>query len=406
MYAVVRQKIVICCAALVALVWSASVRAQVLPTIKLPSDASVPAEAAATLGAKEGQQRVVVLKDGGVLVGELRQEGDRYFLKRGSVEMQLRAESLLLVAASIEDAYQQRRTAMAQGSAPAHLELAAWCLRYNLLAQAAAELAAAEQLEPENGRRLLLERRLASMRDRAQNPVTVEPPPAATPEAEIAPLEAALVQVQTGLSELRPGVVEHFTRRVQPVLVNNCTATGCHQVGGKQDFQLDRAILHGLANRRSTTRNLTATLELVDRKDPMQSPLLTVPRERHGGMDRPVFGPRQEAALRHLVQWVHIVSGPSLPAERQTLGADGVQMASAEDAGKAALASPVTRADGTSVEDASQKETPLEVGDAEYEPLAPRPSQYGGQLERWTPRDEFDPEIFNRQNARSAGAKE
>ena len=121
---------------------------------------------------------------------------------------------------------------------------------------------------------------------------------------------------QTSIGDLPEAAIERFTRKVQPVLVNNCTTSGCHQPGGTQKFQLDRAILHGMANRRSTMHNLAATLELVDRERPQLSPLLTMPREAHGGMEEPVFGPRQEQAFRHLVEWVALVTN-AVTAERE-----------------------------------------------------------------------------------------
>ena len=105
-------------------------------------------------------------------------------------------------------------------------------------------------------------------------------------------------------------MLELFTRKVQPVLVNNCTASKCHQPGGRQSFQLDRALLRGEANRRTTMQNLSATLALVDRAHPEVSPLLTVPRQTHGGMTGPVFGPRQEQAFKHLADWVALVAPP------------------------------------------------------------------------------------------------
>ena len=67
-------------------------------------------------------------------------------------------------------------------------------------------------------------------------------------------------------------------------------------------------MLHGLSNRRITLRNLVATLELVDRDAPQQSELLSIPRRSHGGMDRPILGPRQESQLTQLFDWVGLVT--------------------------------------------------------------------------------------------------
>jgi hypothetical protein len=129
----------------------------------------------------------------------------------------------------------------------------------------------------------------------------------ARPQAKATSSQPVAPQKSAPVGDLPDGVVELFTRRVQPVLVNSCTAAACHQAGGKQSFQLDRAILRGESNRRTTMRNLEAALALIDREHPDLSPLLTIPRRTHGGMSGPIYGPRQEAAYRHLVDWVALV---------------------------------------------------------------------------------------------------
>jgi hypothetical protein len=196
-------------------------------------------------------------------------------------------------------------------------------LRYNLFDHAASELAAAQRIEPHNRVMVRLNRRLALARDRANHA------PAELATAHLQPPEIGRAPQAARTDELPAGAVELFTRRVQPVLVNSCTTAGCHQPGGEQQFQLDRSLLHGMANRRSTTRNLAATLELVNRQQPQLSLLLTVPREAHGGMDRPIFGPRQDAALRHLVDWVAMITTTSPPPDDE-LPADAVRPAAAE----------------------------------------------------------------------------
>jgi hypothetical protein len=287
--------------------------------------------------------------------------------------------NLMLVAKSLEDAYQQRRARMQQPTAEAHLELADWCLQNGLLSQAQQELADARTLDARSGKLLMLERRLALANERqTKQPVA----PTEDNSHQIVLLSA---ESQTAVSELPPSAVERFTRKVQPVLVNNCTTIGCHEAGGKQKFQLDRAILRGLSNRRSTMNNLAATLELIDRERPQLSPLLTVPRITHGGMKQPVFGPRHEQAFRHLEDWVALVT-------KKTAKRPPAKNAKDSAAGDAEQALYQETSPDNSDDDSSA------VGDVIADRLPSQQIRYGAQLQRWQPRDPFDPEIFNRQN--------
>jgi hypothetical protein len=219
-----------------------------------------------------------------------------------------------------------------------------------------------------------LERRLA---------VANEPKPQQSAQAASTPHDDnqskdELRELESLVSELPPGVVERFTRKVQPLLVNSCTTSGCHQAASQQDFQLDRAVLHGLSNRRITLRNLVATLALVDRDAPQQSDLLSIPRRTHGGMERPIFGPRQEVQLKQLVDWVGLVTETGVAAEPIAVLPDDAAVPNQ-------LLEPLGR-----------RGTPSRFGDPP-QPLRPKAEvKFGAEIKPWQPKDEFDPEIFNR----------
>jgi hypothetical protein len=184
---------------------------------------------------------------------------------------------------------------------------------------------------------------------------------------------------------------------VQPLLVNSCTAAGCHQVGGKQNFQLDRAVLHGLANRRITLRNLMATLELVDKSSPRDSELVEIPRRVHGGLDHPVFGPRQDAQLEQLVDWADLVAGLSegeLPHAKPAAIAASTRSTKPAEA-TSDLDLPPSRFLDRSIATAN-------FDDAKQDPLPKSRLKFGADIKSWQPKDEFDPEIFNRFAAKAA----
>jgi hypothetical protein len=349
----------------------------------------------AARGTNDDRSRIVVLHDGGVLIGDIVREGEAYVVTRAGGQIRVPASRVLVVCASLEEAYDYHRRQMARPTAQAHLALADWCLRFGLVAQASRELSDAKRLDGAHPRLVLLERRLANA-EREERSISKSEPSEAAAGGSSRRGEPAGPQNLATLSEVPAVVVERFTRRVQPILVNNCSASGCHQAGGEQQFQLDRALLHGLANRRSTMNNLAAALALVDREQPQLSPLLTVPRQSHGGMREPVFGPRQVQAFNHVVEWIALVTQADAAAhdpKESTVDADS--LASSE-----ALVAPENEASGSPGTALERYGDLLPVGYDEAGAM-PAPTwprlRFGARLQPWQPRDPFDPEIFNRQ---------
>jgi hypothetical protein len=199
-------------------------------------------------------------------------------------------------------------------------------------------------------------------------------------------------------------VVERFTRKVQSVLVNNCTTSGCHLPGGPQKFQLDRALLHGLANRRTTLKNLNAALALVNRRQPQLSPLLTVPSRVHGGMREPMNSPRQQQAYCQLVDWVTLVS------QSQPGGADVAhpmaEYSDVDDRNEQQKlivdhsVSPVLRT-SDAIDARRETDRAAAPGRDAGQPRSKK-IQFGARIQPWKPRDPFDAEIFNRGTKRQA----
>ena len=342
--------------------------------------------AAAQSTLRDGQSGVLLLQDGGVLTGQITRAADWYIVGRAGGQMQIAAARVLFVGSSLHEAYDYRRQHLSRDSAGSHLALAEWCLRYNLVDEAGTELVAARNSEPDNPKLALLNRRLTAAKERP-NPAPSPASPTNSPPAAAGQSDPPRVT-----PDLPSGVVELFTRKVQPVLVNNCTASKCHQPGGSQAFQLNRGWLRGEANRRNTMQNLSATLALVDREHPETSPLLTVPRQTHGGMNGPVFGARQEQAFKHLADWVALVA-PAKPAAEPAPNA-------AEQPPAPALSQPTAEA-APIVDSAVQPAAAIE--EPPMESLRPpHRLKYGVAGQKWQPRDAFDPEIFNRRQRATA----
>src|SRR4051812_10191416 len=353
--------------------------------------------------------RYLMLQDGGLVEGRITPAADRYIVARLGGQMQVAKSRVTFTCRTLEEAYAHRREQINDQKPEPHLALAEWCLRYGLLDSAEPELAEARRLESDHPRLALLERRLERMRSQ----------PAATPKvttpskAHVANANEPAIKSSATI-DLPDGVVVRFTRKVQPILVNSCTASACHQPGGRQSFQLDRAILRGEANRRSTMHNLEATLALVDRESPEQSPLLVIGRKKHGGMAGPIFGPRQEQAFKHVTDWVALVAPPAKPVEgEETIEEAPAAVLQAEPrkaTSQLSIADTKTVKRDVASNDKRGHRTPVTpkvaaspvkeaVALENEEPRTlrqPHHLLYGGHVEPWRPRDAFDPEIFNR----------
>jgi hypothetical protein len=323
-----------------------------------------------------GSEGVLLVRGGGVLEGTITRVDDRYHVARTGVELDVAADRVTLVCSTLEEAYLRQREQLPLDSAEAHLGLAEWCLRYDLVSQAEQELADVRRLDPRLPKLSLVERSLQS----ATLSAAVRVHSTAQNERHRERATDEMRKLEAAVADLPPGVVERFARKVQPLLVNNCTTTGCHQPTGEQEFQLDRAIVHGLSNRRTTLRNLTAALQLVDRNRPHASPLLAIPRQSHGGMRRPIFGPRQEDQLRQLTDWVAQITDAAIAEPLATATAE--QASFAEENRPRPVTSAVRRA-------AFETEAPT---------LRPKqPLRVGVEIRPWQPKDPFDPAIFHRQ---------
>lgn len=340
--------------------------------------------------AAEAAQQLVVLRNGNVLRGTVEKGGDHWRVVSAGTELHVRTAEVDFLCQSIEAAYAEYRTRLAPPSAIGHLQLAAWCVRHELWGAAQVELAAARTLEPNHPRLAILEQTAAHLQQVAESK-----PPTPAPLAE----KSRDAVVQTGLNaeqvtELPERALEDFTRRVQPILVNNCTTSGCHRAGGPQQFQLNRDLLHGMANRRSTMRNLAATLNLVNVEIPHESDLLARARAPHAGMETPPLPVHQRELHKRLEEWVLLVSGQESP---EPAAPDATVQLSAVGAGQSAKTVPTNAPALPEIDD---KVIPAKFNEEALSAAsAPKPLRVGVRLKAWSPRDEFDPEIFNRRQA-------
>ncbi len=111
-------------------------------------------------GGAPGTQGLVLLRNGSVIEGTIRRVNGGYAIRVSHGEIAVAESQIDAVCSTINEAYQHRRNRLPVGDTKAHLELALWCLRYQLVDEAKAEIEAAAALSPQHPMLPLLRRRL------------------------------------------------------------------------------------------------------------------------------------------------------------------------------------------------------------------------------------------------------
>ncbi len=327
----------------------------------------------------------IQLQNGNVVFAELHPEGDRVRITGEGSEWYLPKSQVVRTASSLEELYAAALAPLSEDDIPRRIALADWCLRYSLQAHATELLAGLTKEAPADGRVELLRRRIALAERPTPTVLKSAPQPADA--------EAKRIAKAAQVNALPPGVVEDFTRRVQPILVNNCTASGCHRPGGGQQLELHRELLFGNSDQRSTTANLISVLAAIDRTNPEASKLLAALREPHAGSLTPRLDGRRGALREEIEAWTNRVAGQ--PKEPQTIAKaraprrdEAVEPAAYEE-------QPLTSAEEVRIA------REVEEWAAANEPKHHARPQFGVRLrpvkpaKKPQPRDEFDPAEFN-----------
>ena len=344
------------------------------------------------LAPREG---VVLLRNGQVLRGKIAHTGDQYTVTLASGEIRLKADAVEHVCADLEEGYRRKHADVDQGNVQDRLDLAQWCVRHELFGYAASELSDAIAADPKHPRIALVERQLKLACER--------PAPAASSAAAAAgdtsPSNDDLDRLMRGMPH---GTAETFANTVQPLLLNTCTAAGCHGPQSENRLRLLRIPLGKTPSRRLTQRNLHAVLATIDRNDPPASPLLTAPVAPHGTAKAAIFTNREVAQYKHLVDWVQRVASKTPPPQPASVDRPAENLLQNMPSPAAATLSQGQSGEPTKGTAALSGVTRAEVPKADSG-AAPEQAK-GGDGDRPgesspTPIDEFDPDIFNRQFA-------
>lgn len=331
----------------------------------------------------EATDGILVMKNGGVIRGRILPSGSTYTVKQSNGEMVVPADLVHGTYSDLGDAYLQRKAEWPQPTAERHLALSRWCVTQNMLDEARVELKSALALEPTRDDIRGMLQRLNNLTQPKQAASSVWE---ASSKSGKSPTPSASVFDDTeSLGGLSREAALQFTRKVQPILMNNCTLAACHAPESKvSDFQLQPVHVGGHTTRLTAERNLAEVLRYISTDRPSQSLLVTKPVGNHGVRGRPVFqGTRGADQLREIKKWVELVSAEGAGSSRDPQR-DQRTSVTKPSPSQAMIPSEIDRPDARrAVEPRSSRIR-----------INPRP----GSPITIPPVDEFDPDIFNRRH--------
>lgn len=323
------------------------------------------------LAAEEGfsspsNSRVLLLRNGQAIVGQVSYEGEYYRVVLPTGEIRIRAAEVEHLCRDLQDAYRVKWAAISPNDVDAQMRLADWCVEYKMFEQAEALIVVAEQASPEMARVRIARRNLQLALNPQRSPPSV-------PAMRVAPLSNR-GDLDALTKSMPHGTVETFRKTIQPMLVAGCAAARCHGTVATNEFRLIRPVRGHILSRRATQRNLQAVLTWLNSDKASQgaageTPILTRMMTAHGGEAKSVALSVDSPQYQVMVNWVADVTRPAVSPLPTSSGQRG-----------AALSQTLESADGRQV---GAVPRPTSAANDEDK------SRASGQEDAW------DPGIFN-----------
>lgn len=255
-------------------------------------------------GFKSGEQGVLLIENNRIVAGRIIPQGDSYAVEQAAGTLIIAKEKVLHVGANLRSAYVHLQDALPKKpKADDHVELARWCVSYKLMSEARFELEAALEADPN---REDIRRNLTKLEALLNRPPTVrEPVKAETPAERFAKGTSMYDPEVESLGGLSREAGQEYTRKIQPILMHNCTASACH--GPLSDNKLKLTLVRlGTGVMRSTTeKNLLALLPYIDRESPRSGKLWKLLKTNHGAKGSSIFlGTRGKDQLSTVQDWL------------------------------------------------------------------------------------------------------
>ncbi len=298
----------------------------------------VPAQATPTAVPPASAPTVLLLSDGRVVQGTIRETDLGYSVATPFGELPFRRRDVVQTFVSIQQVYQYKQSLVPERDPDERLRLAQWCVTQRLFEEARNELDLVLKLSPglPQAKSMLFmidaEVRKASLPrpDEALQRASAEEMPAGVPgtlnPSIIRELRDEYRRTPNAggipiIFDLPPAVAvkryREFATFIHPALHRTCAQ--CHNEQSQGSFRLIQArARRDLENDLVIRANLDAVLPLVDPFDPEVSKLLTSAIMPHPPTNRPVLTGPNSHTYQLLANWVHGLKDTTAAAPSQT----------------------------------------------------------------------------------------
>ncbi len=333
----------------------------------------------------EEPPQLLLMRNGSIVQGKILAKGDDYLVGLPHGQMFVPGHLVRASCQDLREAYQVLlERAAAQSEAEAYITLAKWCAVQKLFPEAKSALETALNLDPgkDDARDLLVRTDELRREDEQARKDPTADRTETTRRKRGDDIES--------LGGLRPDLALEFTKRIQPILTNNCSLTGCHGPHSEGGFRLQRVAIGISPNRVGVERNLANVLKQIDADNPASSPLLTMSRGNHGKGNRPIFrGPTGKDQMDELKRWVQAVAQQEVVRNKRTVAKSESSSADEPDGEVVRPAGGFSAENPFAVEDAARATRKPNKGTKPNSPVRQAAAE----------EDLFSPEAFNRTRA-------
>ncbi|QEG38776.1 hypothetical protein [Roseimaritima ulvae] len=272
----------------------------------------------------------VLLRNGNVLRGKAKRDGVFISVEESDVAtVRLPQRDVLCWAPQLEDLYAYRVQHRKPHSLTARFEDLRWAIKQGLLEIARQELGQLRKLAPSDRRVVSMQALLSNAERRRQ--VAAEPTsepnrggddaltdsdvpatgvsrrPGLLGEIHADPLadpNATARDREAEVAALSRDLVTHYTKRIQPLLINRCGQAGCHGGASTAVWQLEHFGSSQRLPASLTRQNLGNLLPWLHDDQPEASPLLVRATQAHGGRETAPLSSREDELRQGLQAWL------------------------------------------------------------------------------------------------------
>lgn len=251
-----------------------------------------------------GEPGVLLIENNRIVQGRITPQGQTYSVQQPAGTLIVSKEQVRFVGVDLQSVYVHLQDKLPKpASADDHVELARWCVGYRLLSEARFEFESALEIDPSRDD---IRRNLTKLDSYLKRPVSTESKPvkSLTPAERIAKSALGGLDAES-LGGLPREAGQVFTRRVQPIIMRNCTASACHGPKSDQTFKLSLVYPTGNQQQATTSKNLLALMPYIDRESPKSSPLWKLLKTNHGAIGNSIFvGQKGKEQLETFRNWL------------------------------------------------------------------------------------------------------